>query len=160
MLVSIGLIFSGCAGLGEFRSAAQPGPALQPSANSTWYAENAPLIKAYLDTLSNAAMAQPLPGIRLSDGELWLKGYRYLGIPQDLPAGLSVRLVKSEDGQVYAYLWVTDGAPSFPLKACESGPQEGIRARQAGGGVYAWKSLSWEHGVVYTECPPEAWLAP
>lgn len=158
LLVSVELILAGCSGLGAFRSAAEPGPALQPSANPVWYAENAPLIKAYLETLSDAAIGKPLPGIRLSDGELWLEGYLYLGRPQSLPMGLSVRLVKSEKGQVYAYLWVKEGAPSFALEACESGPQEGIRARQAGGGAYTWKSLSWEHGVVYTECPPEAWL--
>jgi hypothetical protein len=33
-----------------------------------------------------------------------------------------------------------------------------MRAVRLGGGAYAWKTLQPQHGVVFTPCPPDAWL--
>lgn len=153
----LALLVGSCAGCGVMGPSLEPGPALQPTANPAWYAENEPLIMAYLETLPDSSIGKSLPGIRLSDGNLWLEGYTYIGKPSDLPPGLSVRLVEKGD-KVYAYLWVAESAAPFELDSCEGGDQQGIRARRAGGGVHAWKMLDAKRGVVYTECPPRAWL--
>jgi len=130
------------------------------SATPKWYAQNGPLLAEYLKTLSLEQMGQPLKGIRLSGeagGPRWLEGQIYLGIPSDLPDGVSGRLV--QDGtRTLAYLWVSDEVSGFSLEPCEDGEQQGIRARQAGGAPYAWNELISAHGVVYTACPPRAWL--
>lgn len=153
----LGLLVGACMGFGPMGPTREPGPALQPSADPAWYAENEALIAAYLETLPDSSIGKALPGIRLSDGNLWLEGYTYLGKPSDLPPGLSVRLVE-KGNKVYAYLWLAEGAAPFQLDSCESGDQQGIRARRAGGGAHAWKMLDAGRGVVYTECPPRAWL--
>lgn len=151
------LWIGGCMGCGAIGPSRKPGPALQPSADPAWYAENEILIVAYLDTLPDSSIGRPLSGIRLSDGHLWLEGYTYLGKPVDPPPGVSIRLMEKGE-KVYAYLWVEEGAAPFELASCETGDQVGIRARRAGGGVHAWKMLDSTKGVVYTECPPQAWL--
>jgi hypothetical protein len=130
------------------------------SATAEWHASNGPLLAEYLKTLPQSAVGQPLKGIRLSgdsEGSRWLEGQIYRGVPVGLPEGLGVRLV--DDGQrVLAFVWVENGAAAYELQACESGEQEGIRARLAGGGSYAWTRVLSEHGVVYTACPPPEWL--
>lgn len=130
------------------------------SASDEWYAHNGPLLAEYLKTLPATAIGKPLKGIRLagySNDSRWLEGQTYLGVPPGLPEGVEARLV--DDGtRVEAYLWVKPGAAPYALEACEAGEQEGIRARRAGGGVHAWMRLEAAHGVVYTACPPEAWI--
>jgi len=135
----------------------EPPPA---SATAKWHARNGPLVAEYLETLPASGIGQPLKGIRLSgdsDAGRWLEGQTYLGVPTGLPVGVSVRLM--DDGRrVLAYVWVDESAEDFSLEPCEAGEQEGIRARLAGGGPYAWTSLKRDHGVVYTACPPEDWI--
>ncbi|MDE0884810.1 MAG: hypothetical protein OSB70_04700 [Myxococcota bacterium] len=136
------------------------------SATPKWYAQNGPLLAEYLETLPSEQIGQPLKGIRLS-GEAgaprWLEGQTYLGVPSGLPEGISVRLVK-DGARTFAYVWasdevwVSDEDAGFSLEPCADGEQKGIRARQAGGGSYAWTVISPAHGVVYTACPPEDWL--
>ncbi|MEE3327700.1 MAG: hypothetical protein VX252_10215 [Myxococcota bacterium] len=163
LLVSIGFLvpslLGGCGILSSIGPAPKPGPALQPSAAPIWSLQNGPIIKAYLSSLPQSSVGTKLPGIRLSDGNLWLKDYTYLGPGRNLPPGLSARFVEDES-TLYAYLWMEEGAEALPLSPCEDGPQRGIRARQAGGGAFAWKHLSAKEGVVYTECPPADWLPP
>ena len=154
---TLSLATSSCALLSRLGPAPKPGPALQPSAAPAWYAQNGPIIRAYLESLPQSAVGSKLPGIRLSDGKLWLEGLTYLGPGQNLPPGLLVRLVGDESA-LYAYLWLEEGAEPLLLTPCRDGPQKGIRSRQAGGGVFAWKQLSAKAGVVYTECPPAEWL--
>ena len=130
------------------------------SATPEWFASNGPLLAEYLRTLPPSAVGKPLRGIRLS-GESgdsrWLEGQTYLGVPDTIPAGVGVRMI--DDGRrVVAYVWVERGGGEFLLEPCESGEQEGIRARRAGGGPYAWKTLKPQHGLVYTACPPEDWV--
>ena len=155
LLVSIWVV--GCSVIPGFRSSAEPGPALQPSADPVWYVRNEPLIKAYLQSLPNSAIGKSLPGIRLSDGNLWLEEHTYLGPGLETPPGLSVRLLKNQQ-ILYAYMWMEEGADPFALTPCSDGPQRGIRARKAGGGAFAWKQLNAKEGVIYTECPPADWL--
>ena len=161
LMIAFGVLASisvaGCGIIPGLRSTPAPGPALQPSAAPIWYQRNAPVIKAYLSSLSNSAIGKSLPGIRLSDGKLWLEDYTYRGPGLDTPPGLSVRLVENEQ-ILYAYMWVEEDADPFTLTPCPDGPQKGIRARRAGGGAFAWKQLNFKEGVVYTECPPENWL--
>ena len=130
------------------------------SASEEWYASNGPLLAEYLKTLPASGIGKPLKGIRLAgnaNDSRWLEGQTYLGIPSGLPDGVEVRLV--DDGtRAVAYLWVMSGAEPYVLEACASGEQEGIRARRAGGGVHAWTKLEAAHGVVYTGCPPDAWI--
>ena len=149
----------GCAVLSTLAPSPEPGPALQPSAAPAWYGQNGPIIKAYLESLPRSSIGKELPGIRLSDGKLWLEGYTYLGPGRNLPPGLSARFFR-QGTSLYAYLWLAEGAEPLQLTSCGAGPQKGIRARQAGGGVFAWKQLSAKAGVVYTECPPSDWLPP
>lgn len=133
------------------------GPVYEESMSPDWYATNAPLLIDYLDTLPDSAVGRPLDGILLSDGKRRLEGFTYLGRPKGLPEGVNVRLV--DDGtRAIAYIWLDPDAAAFPLEPCPDGPQRGIRARRAGGGPYAWRALEPSHGLVYTICPPEAWL--
>ncbi len=155
LLVSI--LVAGCGVIPGLRPASEPGPALQASAAPVWYARNEPLIKAYLESLPNSAIGKSLPGIRLSDGNLWLGEYIYLGPGLKTPPGLSVRLVENQQ-ILYAYMWMEEGADPYALTPCPDGPQKGIRARKAGGGAFAWKQLNAKEGVIYTECPPDDWL--
>ena len=155
--LGVSILVAGCGAIPGLRSAPDPGPALQPSAAPLWYARNEPLIKAYLESLPNSAIGKSLPGIRLSDGNLWLGEYTYLGPGLKTPPGLSVRLVENQQ-ILYAYMWMEEGADPFVLTPCPDGPQKGIRARKAGGGVFAWKQLNAKEGVIYTECPPADWL--
>jgi len=112
---------------------------------------------SYLETLPDSAIGEPLPGITISDGSLWLEGVTYLGRREDVREGLQVRLL--DDGKLaLAYLWLEPSAAPYPLEACPAPPFQGIRAVSLGGGPYAWKTLQAEHGVVFTPCPPEAWL--
>ena len=157
IVFALSLLTSSCALVSRLGPAPKPGPALQPSADPAWYVQNGPIIKAYLETLPGSSVGSELPGIRLSDGKLWLEGSTYLGPGQNRPPGLVVRLVQ-DDSALYAYLWMKEGAEPLLLTPCPDGPQKGIRARQAGGGVFAWKQLSAKAGVVYTECPPAEWL--
>ena len=157
LLLSLSVGCIGCAGIPGLSRSGVPGPALQPTADPAWYKDNETILKAYLETLPNSSIGKVLPGIRLSDGELWLEGYVYLGQGLNIPQGLSVRLVRKED-RTYAYVWVEEGSDSFKFEPCEERGQEGIRARQAGGGAFAWMELNAESGVVYTQCPPETWL--
>ena len=132
-----------------------------PSADPEWFARNGPLLAEYLKTLPPHSVGQPLKGIRLSgdpDEARWLEGQVYRGVPNALPQGVGVRLM--DDGErVVAYVWVEPGADGYVLEPCESGEQEGIRARLAGGGAHAWETLESRHGVVYTTCPPADWLS-
>lgn len=138
-------------------------PALetQISATPEWFASNGPLLAEYLRTLPPSAIGKPLRGIRLSaedSDSRWLEGQTYLGVPGGIPAGVGVRMI--DDGRrVVAYVWVEPGGGEYLLEPCESGEQEGLRARRAGGGPYAWKALKPEHGLVYTACPPEDWIS-
>ncbi|MAI27302.1 MAG: hypothetical protein CMN75_14845 [Spirochaeta sp.] len=157
IFVALSVMTPSCALLSRLGPPPKPGAALQPSAAPAWYAQNGPIIKAYLESLPPSSVGSKLPGIRLSDGKLWLEGLTYLGPGQNLPPGLRVRLVEDESA-LYAYLWLEEGAEPLLLTACRDGSQKGIRARQAGGGVFAWKQLSAKAGVVYTECPPAEWL--
>jgi hypothetical protein len=130
------------------------------SATPEWFASNGPLLAEYLRTLPPTDIGKPLRGIRLAGegaSSRWLEGQTYLGVPGGIPAGVGVRLI--DDGRrVVAYVWVEHGGGEYVLEPCESGEQEGIRARRAGGGPYAWKALKPEHGLVYTVCPPEDWI--
>jgi len=150
-------LIAGCGVIPGLKPMTKPGPALQPSADPAWYARNEPLIKAYLQSLPNSAIGKSLPGIRLSDGSLWLGEYTYLGPGLKTPPGLFVRLVENQQ-ILYAYMWMEEGADPFMLTPCSDGPQRGIRARKAGGGAFAWKQLNAKEGVIYTECPPADWL--
>lgn len=145
------------AGCGLIGGRGGGGPVYTESMSPAWYQSNAPIMTEYLRTLPESAVGQPIDGILLSDGQHWLAGTTYLGVPAGVPAGVNVRLV--DDGtQVFAYLWLEEGAEPFVLEPCSDGPQRGIRARRAGGGAYAWRSLKPEHGLVYTQCPPPAWV--
>lgn len=130
------------------------------TASEEWYASNGPLLAEYLKTLPASGIGEPLKGIRLagnSKDSRWLEGQTYLGVPPGLPEGVEARLV--DDGTTAgAYLWLNPGAEPYVLEACDSGEQKGIRARRAGGGVHAWTKLEAAHGVVYTACPPDAWI--
>jgi len=135
-------------------------PVARVSATPEWFESNGPLLAEYLRTLPDSAIGQPLRGIRLSgkgEGLRWLEGQTYLGVPEGLPSGVEVRMI-GDGRRVVAYVWVERGGGEYVLEPCESGEQEGIRARLAGGGPYAWKALKPEHGVVYTVCPPEEWV--
>lgn len=133
------------------------GPVYQESMSPAWYAGNAPILTDYLDTLPSSAVGQPIEGIMLSDGKRWRAGEIYLGEPGGLPEGVNVRLF--DDGTtVTAFVWLDEGSAPFTLEPCPDGPQRGIRARMAGGGAYAWRAVEPAHGLVYTICPPEAWL--
>ncbi len=129
----------------------------EKSSKPEWFDANAPLLTEYLKTLPLSAVGQPLKGIRLSDGELWLADSIYLGEPDGLPEGLGARLIDESHG-VVAYLWLEKGADPFALRRCESGAHKGLKALRAGGGVYAWQLLRAEHGLVYSVCPPDEWL--
>ncbi len=132
-------------------------PEIQESMSPQWFASNAPLLTDYLATLPAASVGSPIDGILLSDGVRWLAGLTYLGEPAGLPEGVNVRLL--DDGTIVtAYVWLDPGTASFSLQPCNDGPQRGIRARLAGGGAYAWRALEPDHGLVYTICPPAAWL--
>lgn len=157
IVVALAMLATSCSVFSALGPPPKPGPALQLSANPAWYGQNGPIIKAYLASLPKSLVGSELPGIRLSDGNLWLEGFTYLGPGRDLPPGLSARFVE-DDAVVYAYLWMEEGAQPLSLESCADGSQKGIRARQAGGGVFAWKQLSAKEGVVYTECPPLNWL--
>lgn len=157
LLLSMFIFVEGCAGIPGLIRSGVPGPALQLTADPAWYKKNETLIEAYLESLPDSSIGKVLPGIRLSDGELWLKGYFYLGQGVNIPQGLSVRLVRKEK-RIYAYVWVDESLDSFIFEPCQERGQKGIRARQAGGGTFAWMKLNAESGVVYTQCPPEAWL--
>jgi len=134
-----------------------PSGSQQAPRGPDWYATNIPLMAAYLDTLPDASIGKPLDGIAISDGGRWLEGVTYLGQPAGVPRGLQVRLV--DDGKLArAYLWLEPDAGPYSLEACTEPPFKGIRAVRLGGGPYAWKTLLAEHGVVFTPCPPEAWL--
>jgi hypothetical protein len=143
-------IAGGCA------SRRDSGPS-EPLREPEWYATNLPLMTAYLQTLPDSAIGRPLDGILISDGRRWFEGVTYLGKPEGLPKGIEVRLL--DDGvQPRAYMWVAPGGEPYPLESCTEPPFKGIRAVRLGGGPYAWKSLRPEHGVVFTPCPPPAWL--
>jgi len=145
------------AGCGRLRGGGDVGPVFTESMTPQWYTSNAPLLIDYLDTLPDGKIGKPLDGILLSDGKHWLAGLVYLGRPKGLPEGVNVRLL--DDGQTaIAYVWLDPGAAPLTLEPCPSGSQRGIRARRAGGGPYAWRALEPEHGLVYTVCPPAAWL--
>ena len=146
--VAVDGVSTGCRGGG-------PPPQEMPGPECS--AGNVPIMTAYLETLPDDAIGAPVDGILLSDGQRWLAGQTYLGAPAGLPDGVNVRLL--DDGLlVTAFVWLDPGAEPFVLEPCDDGPQRGIRARQAGGGAYAWRALQAEHGLVYTICPPEAWL--
>ena len=95
LLLSLSVGCIGCAGIPGLSRSGVPGPALQPTADPAWYKDNETILKAYLETLPNSSIGKVLPGIRLSDGELWLEGYVYLGQGLNIPQGLSVRLAGS-----------------------------------------------------------------
>lgn len=153
LVLAIGLVAGGCGLVG---GGGGP-PVFAPSMSPGWYASNAPILTDYLDTLPNSSVGQPIDGILLSDGQRWLAGETYLGEPTGLPEGVNVRLL--DDGtMVIAYVWLDLGATALVLEPCADGPQRGIRARMAGGGSYAWRALEPEHGLVYTICPPDAWV--
>ena len=151
-LVMLILIVSGCGLLGRGGE-----PAFTESMSPQWYDQNAVILTDYLDTLPARQIGHPLTGIMLSDGEHWLAGEIYLGIPADLPEGVNVRLLKN-GVRVTAYIWLEEGAKPLSLTPCKNGPQRGIRARRAGGGTFTWRTLQPDHGLVYTICPPPSWL--
>lgn len=134
-------------------------PAMTESMSPQWYQENAVIMIDYLNTMPPNRIGQKLPGILLSDGDRWLAGDTYLGIPEGLPEGVNVRMIE-EDTNRTAYIWLEKDAAPLPLEPCKDGPQRGIRARRAGGGTYTWRTLRADHGLVYTICPPPNWRLP
>ncbi len=124
-----------------------------------WTRSSEPLVRAFLSTLSPLVIGQPLDGIRLSDDERWFEGDIYLGRPTGTPAGLFVVMLKHE-GETLAYMWAEPEAEPFELEGCDEEHKPGIRARRLSGHVHTWKTVRPEHGVVYTECPPETWIPP
>ena len=134
-------------------------PVITESMSAQWYQQNAVIMIDYLNTMPPNRIGQKLPGILLSDGDRWLAGDTYLGIPEDLPEGVNVRMIE-EDSNRTAYIWLDKDAAPLPLEPCKDGPQRGIRARRAGGGPYTWRTLRADHGLVYTICPPPNWRLP
>lgn len=151
------VVLAGSIGCGLFGRSGGGEPVFTESMTPAWYAANAPLLTDYLDTLPGSAVGTRIDGILLSDGQRWLAGTTFLGEPQGLPSGVNVRLLDDEV-RVIAYVWLEEGAAPFTLEPCADGPQRGIRARRAGGGAYTWRALLPEHGLVYTICPPPAWV--
>jgi hypothetical protein len=135
----------------------RPESALEVPASREWYETNIPIVEAYLKTLPESDVGQPIDGILLSDGQRIFAGDIYQGVPPSLPVGVQARLMQHAERTV-AYIWIEEGGEPLALEPCGSGEQEGIRARRLGGGTFAWKALTSKHGMVYTACPPESWL--
>jgi hypothetical protein len=150
------IVFIACSGPGR-EPRAPTGPPITIPGTAEWYLANEPLVEEYLTTLPDSARGSVLDGIKLSDGRRWFAGSTYLGRVEGLPPGTHVALLREQD-EVMAFMWIAEDGQPLPLEACESGQNKGIRARKLAGQVYAWKALSPGHGVVFTPCPPDAWI--
>jgi hypothetical protein len=154
--LGLALALSACGGGGGGPVYDDRPPIARPG-SPEWTRSSMPLVRAYLTTLSPLVVGQPLDGIRLSDGRRWFEGYVYLGRPKGTPDDLFVVLMRDQ-AQILAFMWVEPGGEPFPLANCGGSHKPGIRARRLSGQVHTWKTVRPEHGIVYTTCPPEAWI--
>jgi hypothetical protein len=119
---------------------------------------NNEIVIQYLDSLSNDQIGSILSGVALTDSTNPFKGYVFIGKNRSLQEGLSIYLLRSPEGSLDGYLWLTHGA-SFPLPTCEEAIV-GKGAYVLSGDVYTWKNLQPGHGVVRTICPETNWINP
>lgn len=117
---------------------------------------NNPRVVRYLGSLSGEAVGRTLREVRLSDGRIAAKGYRFLGRARGVAKGSHVVLVQSS-AQRRAFAWVEEGGTPLPLPTC-AGAVPGS-AYVLTGDVYTWAALQPGHGVVEVMCVDPSWHA-
>ena len=97
-----------------------------------------------------------MTGVRLTDGTVVLKDYKYIGKAEGLAKGIHLYVVEFEKHRS-AFIWIDKDGTELLLPNCP----EKVSFESAyviSGDVYTWKAVQPDHGVVQAMCIDNSWV--
>ena len=133
--------------------------AKEPDCNSdmdSFLSCNQPMVIEYISQLSDKNKGQVLNGIKLTDGDMFLKECKFLGQAKSSKKGVKIYLFESRKRK-FAVLWVDKDGEPFELPKCgENDPDP--EPLSLTGDVITWSTIEPDSLVVKTGCINDTWM--
>jgi hypothetical protein len=116
---------------------------------------NNTIVIDYLSSLSEEDIGRKLNGIELSDQNIILNGYKFLGKSTRVDQSIHLYLFEF-DNRHEAFVWIEPKGKKLVIPKCP----EDVTSENAyvlSGDVYTWKAVQPDHGVVQIMCTDRQW---
>ena len=127
-----------------------------------WLKINEPKVISYLQLLSAKDKGNIQKGVRLSDGTVELKGFKFAGKTEYVSKSIIIYTFLDRKNEPISYLWMSKDGKPFPLPECSGEDPRykwpGWAGSDLAGEVYTYRDVHFGHGIIKTRCVPTSWL--
>ena len=116
---------------------------------------NNPIVIKYLSSLSSKDVGNKIAGVQLTDKNVLMKNYKFLGKSSTVPKTTHLYLFEHEN-QIEAFAWVETGGEELKIPDCPKNVSF-EHAYVITGDVYTWNSVQPGDGVVQIMCIDKRW---